>query len=302
MLATQLRSFYSVATTGSFTSAAQLLNISQPTVTTQVRNLEKNYSVELFYRHARGSQLTEVGKQLLEISQRIVDNQSEASDYLNNVGKLQTGTLRISAIGPFQVAEILTAFSAEYPKINVLVKHGNSRQLQEHLRNYETDVAVVGQIGRLDEFHEIHYSRPEIIIIVDLHHPWADRASVQIEELEGQSFISREEGSETRWILEEAAAHAKVNLSKVMEFDSRDGVAAAVARGIGIGAMSNEEFVDQNLLRMIKISNADMYTEAHIICLKDRNSSRIIKAFMEIAAKMAKVKVKSGSTVTQPIE
>jgi hypothetical protein len=53
---------------------------------------------------------------------------------------------------------------------------------------------------------------------------------------------------------------------------------------------------------MIKISNADMYTEAHIICLKDRNSSRIIKAFMEIAAKMAKVKVKSGSTVTQPIE
>ncbi|MEX0694308.1 MAG: LysR substrate-binding domain-containing protein [Rhodospirillales bacterium] len=289
MLATQFRSFYAVATTGSFTSGARLLNVSQPTVTTQVRSLEEYYGVELFYRHARGAQLTEVGKQLLAISQRIVDNQNEASDYLNNVGKLQTGTLRISAIGSFQVTEILSAFSARHPKVNVLVTHGNSRQLQEDLRNYKADVAVVGQIGSLDEFYEIHYSRPEIIIIVDRQHPWAGRTAIRIEELEGQPIISREEGSETRRVLEEAAAHAGVELVKVMEFDSRDGVVAAVARCIGIGAMSNEEFVDQNLLCMIRVSNADMYTEAHVICLKDRHESRIIRAFMEIAADMVKV-------------
>lgn len=288
-MATQLRSFYAVATTGSFTSAARMLNVSQPTVTTQVRSLEELYGVELFYRHPRGAKLTEVGEELLAISQRIVDHQDEAQDYLNEVGGLQTGTLRIGAIGPYQVTEILAIFANRYPGINILVNHGNSRHLQDDLRHYKSDVAIVGQIGNLEEFHELHYSRPEIIIITSRQHPWARRKSIRIEELEGQPMIFREEGSETRRVLEEAVSRADVKLTKAMEFGSRDGVVSAVGRGIGIGAMSNEEFVDPNLLSMVRISNADMHTEAHVICLKDRREARVIKAFMEIAAELVKI-------------
>src|SRR3546814_17409921 len=91
MAPTQMRSCYAVALTGSFTAAARMLNVSQPTVTTQVKGLEELYGVELFYRHGRGAELTETGRNLFAITQRIIVNQQDAKDYLREVRGLQIG-------------------------------------------------------------------------------------------------------------------------------------------------------------------------------------------------------------------
>lgn len=285
----QLRSFHAVATTGSFTAAARMLRVSQPTVTTQVKALEELYGAELFYRRSRGAEPTAVGRNLLSITQRIVAGQQEAEDYLKEVAGLQSGHLRLGAVGPFQVTEILALFNAQYPGISVSVTSGNSRVLEESLRNYHSDIAVVGRLGDLGAFHAIHYSRPAIVIVVNQGHPWSKRKSIRINELKDQRMVFREEGSETRRILEEAAKSASVPLSNIMEFRGRDGVLAAVARGIGIGAVSEEEFVDLKALRKIHIADAEMHTNVHVICLKERKDARMIKAFMDTALQLVKL-------------
>src|SRR5690606_15498514 len=122
MSPTQMRSFYAVGLTGSFTAAARLLNVSQPTVTTQVKALEDLHGVELFYRHGRGAELTEVGRELFQIVLRIVANQNEATDYLNEMRGLRVGQLRVGAVGPYQVSEILARFTERYPLLDASVK------------------------------------------------------------------------------------------------------------------------------------------------------------------------------------
>ena len=106
----QLRAFNAVAEFGSFTEAARRLNVSQSTVTLQVRELEARYNVELFHRHGRITSLTDFGGALFTITRRLILAQSEAEAFLQASKVLETGKLRLAAVGPFHAAEIASAF------------------------------------------------------------------------------------------------------------------------------------------------------------------------------------------------
>ena len=99
-----MRTFYAVAREGSFTAAAKVLRVSQPTLTSQVRDLETTYGVKLFRRHGRGVEMTETGRTLLSIAHRIISNQQDAVEFLKAVNDLQAGHLKIGAVGPYQAA------------------------------------------------------------------------------------------------------------------------------------------------------------------------------------------------------
>lgn len=279
-----MRSFHAVAVTGSFTAGAKMLNVSQPPVTKHVKELEDRYGVELFYRHSRGAQLTEVGRRLLAIVQRIVANQTEAMDYLREAGSLRTGQLRIGAVNPFQVAEILSKFRAHYPKVGVTVTTGNSQDLVEELHDYRIDIAVIGQIGATEELEAIRYSQPQIVVIVNRAHPWSRRRDISISELKDQPIVLRETGSETRRVLEDAATRAGIVLTPSAEFTGREGLLAAVVHGMGVGAVSEDQLFDHKRLQKLRIRDADMHTDVLIVCLKERRDSRTIRAFMDRAA------------------
>ena len=103
----QMRSFHAVATTGSFVGASRLLNISQPTITTQVKSLEEAYGVELFSRQGRGVQLTEYGRTLFALTQKTMANFQETVEFLKESKGLRIGHLRLAAVGSRQVVAVL---------------------------------------------------------------------------------------------------------------------------------------------------------------------------------------------------
>jgi hypothetical protein len=90
----------------------------------------------------------------------------------------------------------------------------------------------------------------------------------------------REQGSETRRVVEEAARQAKVTLTPIMEIRSRDGVLAAVTGAIGLGFASEEE-IGPYRIHTVRISNADMHTRVDIACLEERKEARLHRAFFE---------------------
>ena len=96
-----LRSFHAVAEHRGFTAGASALHISQPTVTTQVKELEERYGVELLVRRGRRVELTETGAALFDISRRIMSLHGEAEELLLSSGRLTMGQLRVAAVGPF---------------------------------------------------------------------------------------------------------------------------------------------------------------------------------------------------------
>ena len=165
MRLTQLRSFYAVARMGSFTKAAEHLHVSQPTITTQVRFLEEAYKVELFHRSGRRVQLTQLGEQLMQLAQQIFSLEADAVSLLGDAGELRTGLLRVAAVGPFHVTQMLADFSQHYPDIKVSVSTGNSQDVLDRLLDYRADVGVLAQLVKNELGHKYHWAVPDYLQI-----------------------------------------------------------------------------------------------------------------------------------------
>lgn len=282
MRLTQLRSFYAVALMGSFTKAAEHLHVSQPTITTQVRFLEESYDVELFHRYGRRVQLTEIGEQLMRLAQQIFSLESEAVQLLGDSGELKSGHLRVAAVGPYHVTKLLVDFNQHFPGIKVSVSTGNSQDVLDRLLDYRADVGVLAQLVRDDRFVSVPFSKHPVVIFCSAKHRFARRRSIRLADLEGERLILRETGSTTRKALELALDKTRIKPKVVMEISSREVIREAVSQGLGIGAVSLVEYVPGPGLHMVKISDAEIHTYAHVLCLAERRETRIVREFFDM--------------------
>ncbi len=281
---TQLRSFHAVAQRLSFTAAARELGVSQPTITTQVKSLEQEFGVELFVRRGRRIELTETGGGLLDITRRLFADEKEAADYLNETRGLKTGHLRVGAVGPYHVTDMLAAFNARHPGLYVSVTVGNSRDTLRDLLDYRTDVAVLAHVDPDPRLVAIPYRRHRVIAFCPIDHPFAQRRSIRAHDMEGQRLIVREAGSTTRRAFDQAMREADVRPKVVMEIGSRESIREAVAKGIGMGVVSEAEFIPDPRIRPLPIADAEIYTYAHVVHLKERQKARLVHAFLQVLA------------------
>jgi aminoethylphosphonate catabolism LysR family transcriptional regulator len=279
---TQLRSFHAVAQGGSFTAAAKVLGVSQPTVTTQVKSLEREFGVELFRRRGRRVELTESGSGLLDITRRLSADEKEAADYLNETRELKTGHLRVGAVGPYHVTDMLAAFNARHPGLYVSVAVGNSRQTLADLLDYRTDVAVLAHVDPDPRLVAIPYRRHKVVAFCPADHAFARRRSIRLRDLEGQPMIVREAGSTTRRAFDQALDRAGVRPRIVMEIGSRESIREAVAKGIGLGVVSEAEFIPDPRIRALPVADAEIYTYAHVVHLQERQNARLVRAFLAV--------------------
>lgn len=284
---TQFRSFQAVALAGSFTGAAERLSISQPTVTRQVRELEERYGVELFHRRGRRVELSDVGKSLLAITERVFTTSDEAAELLETAGRLETGHLRVSAVSPFDIVHVVCAFARKFPKIRVSLNICNTHDAIDSLQEFRADVAMVASKGMDSRFHYVDFGSRPLVVYVYRDHPWSRRKRIRLKELNGESLIIRELGSVTRHLLESACARAGVAPDIGMEINNRDAFREAIARGLGIGVMSDRGLVPDDRLRSIALGDENIYLERWLACLHDRRDARLIKAFMQIGGLVA---------------
>src|SRR5688572_24624862 len=279
---TQLRSFHAVARGGSFTAAAKALGVSQPTVTTQVKALEREFGVELFIRRGRRIELTETGSGLLDITRRLFADEKDASDYLNETRGLRTGHLRVGAVGPYHVTDMLAAFNTRHPGLYVSVAVGNSRDTLRDLLDYRTDVAVLAHVDPDPRLVAIPYRRHRVVVFCPIDHAFARRRGIRAREMEGQRLIVREAGSTTRRAFDQAMRGAGIEPQVVMEICSRESIRESVAKGIGFGVVSEAEIIPDPRIRALPVTNAEIYIYAHVVHLSERQNARLVRAFLGV--------------------
>lgn len=278
-----LRAFNAVATQGSYTRAAEVLHVSQPTLSAHVKELEQRYSVKLFERRGRGVELTEFGRSVLDITQRLFKIESEVEELLISARELITGNLRVGADSPYHIIPILAAFQGRYPGIRMSISFGNSDQLLRALISSKYDVAVLPNIPDDDARLFAVPLRPDrLVIFVNQSHPWARRKSIRLHELKGQRLVLREAGSNTRALFVQAMHDMNVPLEDVMEIGSREGVREAVAAGLGVGVVSESEFGNDNRLHALTVSDARLEDVEYVACLEERRSARVVRAFFDL--------------------
>lgn len=281
----QLRAFHAVASARSFTRAAAIIGLSQPTLSSHVKALETGYGVRLFERGGRELVLSEFGRALFEITGRYFAVEGEALRLLAAAKGLVRGRLVIGADSPFVVLPILAAFSARYPRVAARVEFGNSKDLLAGVLARRIDVGIFPGAAPDPRLSITAIREDQLILIVDRAHPWAGRRSVAIAALAGQTLVRREAGSTTRAILDDKLKNAAITPAAIIEMGSREAVKEAVAAGIGVSVLFESEFGGDARLAKLVLGDAALGVVECAICLCERDREPALAAFLEMAAK-----------------
>ncbi|GLZ87454.1 transcriptional regulator [Metapseudomonas resinovorans] len=281
MLSAELKAFYMVARLGSITQAAKKLGLSQPTVTTQIRNLEGQYGVELFHRGGRRLTVSEEGAKLLPMVKVLLQQEADIEFFLRNCGQMQ-GTLRIGATAPYYILDLVRSFRERFPQIDVSLDIGNSQQVIEALEEYRVDLAASSQ--KLDDARLVRMvlGSDPLVLAVHRQHPLARRKSVSLPDLKGHCLLMREPGSTTRQLTEDMLKDAGIAIGPLLEIGSRESIREAVIRNLGISIIARHEVPDNPELRVIELKGAPQIDE-YLYCLKERRQARLPAAFLAVA-------------------
>ncbi|MFU0504390.1 LysR substrate-binding domain-containing protein [Pseudaminobacter sp. NGMCC 1.201702] len=283
----QLRAFHHVAVSGGFSRAAEVLFLTQPAISDQVRKLEEEYDVLLFNRNKKQVTLTQSGQKLLEITRRMFDTEQQALELLTESRALRSGTLRIVADAAHHLLHILGIFRQKYPGIRVSVRAGNTETVISSLYSYDADIGVLGEVPTGRDFEMLKLNSTPIVAFVSVDHPLAAAKSLTLDELAGQSLVMRERGSKTRQKLEDLAAMSKIELKPAIEAEGREAVREIVASGAGLGFVSAAEFGQDSRLVSIPIDGPEMLMDEALICLRERSGGKLVRAFLDIAKSMS---------------
>jgi LysR family transcriptional regulator, low CO2-responsive transcriptional regulator len=301
MTPTQLRAFHVVARSGSFSLAARIEGLSQPTLSAQVKSLEATYGIGLFVRRGRGVELTPAGQSLYAISTRLFAAEEEAVALLAGSRALTRGHLRVSADSAYHVMPILAELKRRHQGLTFTLKIDNSAAVLDHLIDYGADVAVMAKRTSDPRLHSMKLRDDRLILFVPRNHPWGRRRRMRLADLTGRDLIVRERGSITREVFETRLAEGRVVPGSLIEVQTREAVREAVAAGFGIGVVFEAEFGVDPRFHPIDVSDADLSVGEYVVCLEERRRLALVRVFLDVAREMAGPRGRPQQAVPQPV-
>jgi len=239
----RLKVFYTVARLLSFTKAAEALHMTQPAVTFQVRQLEEYFDTRLFDRTHNRVTLTDVGRVVYEVAERIFEHYDEMERRVREMTGERGGSLNIGAsmtIAENMLPALLGQFRKKHPELNVRLKVGNTEAVVSMVEHNVIDLAIVeGSITNKNLLVEVCRS-DELVVIMPPDHPLAKHKSLSVDQLMPYQFICREEGSGTREAILNYLAEQGYpdGWSVCMELGSPEAIKGAVEAGMGLSGMS----------------------------------------------------------------
>ena len=285
----RLKIFYTAARVRSFTKAAQILNLSQPAVTFQIKNLEDEYKTRLFNRDANKISLTQPGRILFRRAKIIIGEYEKASSEIAKATGHLTGEIRIGAaslLGKYLLPNLIGQFKLEYPDVEILMLVGNSGKLVEELKHFALDLVIVSEPLSAKRFIVKPFVEDELVVIVNPDHKWANRQQIGVEDLLEESIIDREEGSGSREMfhsfLHSIDASIK-DLKVLMTMGSSEAVKSAVETGVAYGIISKlavRREVELGLLKQIKIKDQTLKRRFLMVYPTKPHNKHLISTFL----------------------
>lgn len=241
----QLRIFLAVAEDLHFTRAARRLGLTQPAISGAIAALESHHAVKLFHRVGRTVSLTEAGKLLRQDAQAILDRVAECEQRLADLSGLRSGSLTLMAsqtAGTYWLPPRLHAFAERYPGLTLHLTIGNTQQVTAAVVAGEVDLGVVE--GVVDDPHLSRRPRAtdHLVVVVGPGHRWFGRRSLSAEDLRQGAWITREPGSGTRALFEQAFEQLGVcvrDLTVTLTLPNGEAIRHALSSGHGAAVISD---------------------------------------------------------------
>lgn len=278
----QLKAFHAVAQSAGFSKAAEKLSLTQPAVSDHIAKLEQSCGTQLFVRTRREAVLTEFGRRLFALTERLFETEGQIEALISRARKLEEGSLAIGADAAVHILPLVSSFRERYPGVAVKLIGGNSAALLERLDRFEIDFAVASIQPTEARYEMLLLRENRLVALISRQASLRSRALVMAD-LARHPVVLREVGSVTRTLFLDEIARRNLKLANVTEIDSREAVSEAVAQGLGIGIVSESEVVPDARLRQIPISDWTVLMREWLVWLGARADLKLLAAFLEIA-------------------
>jgi DNA-binding transcriptional LysR family regulator len=251
-----LRLFATVAKAGSFSKAADILLLSQPSISKGVRDFELQLGCRLLDRTPRGVTPTREGLALLRHADTLFAAERDAEEELRALRNLDSGSLRIGAsttIATYFLPDYLGAFHARHPGIDLQLASANTRDIAQMMLAHDIEVGLVEGPVEDDGLLSEPWRTDEMVLIAGPQHAFAqDRTAIEPSRIAGEIFIMREPGSGSREVVAKALVRLKIDPSRTLEIGSTEAIKQMVAAGLGVAIVSAAAAKDQVALGRLK--------------------------------------------------
>lgn len=240
----RLQVFHTVAGVLNFTRAAEILHMTQPAVTHQIRQLEADFNTRLFDRVNNKISLTPAGIQVLDYASRILSLYDDMHESVKELTGDRSGLLTLGAsttIAEYMLPDLLGGFRREFPDVQVRLRVANTDAIVALVAESSIDLGIVE--GAVQKQHLVveDWQQDELLVIVPNDHPLAKKASVVPADLTRYPFVQREDGSGTRSVINAYLTKHGLHedqLQQPFELGSTEAIKGAVQAGMGISIVS----------------------------------------------------------------
>ncbi len=280
----KLKIFKTVADTGSFSKAAELLFLSQPTVTLQIKKIENYLGVVLFKRDKKKVTLTEAGEVLYKYASKIIEDYLLLEEGVSNLKEGLQKRITVGAsttIGEFLLPDIVSKFIESY-NIHFNLFIGNSKEIEEGILSKTFYIGLIEDEITSAKFEKIPFYSDEIILISSISTDIPD--IINIEDLKKYSFIFREKGSGTRNIVEKHLKEKNIEISPTVEISSSKAIAKIVENTNFLAFVSKlvvDEEIKKKRLKEIKVKDLKIKRDFYVLTQKNIRLPQLERAFLQ---------------------
>jgi len=288
----QLEAFVQVAAHKSFSKAAEVLFLTQPSVTARIQGLEKELAEDLFERTGRAVRLTDAGVTFLPFADRVLKDVQEGRDALDALRHGDFGSVRIGSaltVSTYVLPKVLKSFRARYPGVEVSIRTGRSEQVLEMVLNDEVQAGLVRALVH-PEVETVHLYDDEVVLITSPAHAFAKEGAAKIEDVGRQPLIFFDKGSSYYGLVHGFFRDAGIVPKHAMELDSMEATKKMVEEGLGIAILprvSVERELKLGLLSEVEITGVPrIRRQIALIFRRNRKHARTVGAFVEVLQNM----------------
>lgn len=280
----QMRVFTAVARHLSFTRAARELHLTQPAVSQQMRLLEQQVGMPLIEQIGRKIRLAPAGVELLHYANQVTELLREAGESIAAMRGLKRGLLKLGAVSTakYFAPALLSAFTPDYPEVNIKFTVANRGEIVRLLGANELDLVIMGRPPMELLTEATPFARHPSVIIAPPEHPLVGRKRIELEALAQENFIVREEGSGTRASMERLFAEQHLPFRTLMEVSSNETIKQAVMAGMGLSFISAHTIgleIGVGRLAILNVVGLPIVRDWYVIQLREKLLPPIAAAF-----------------------
>ncbi|MBK3496671.1 LysR family transcriptional regulator [Viridibacillus sp. YIM B01967] len=257
-----LRTFVALADIKNFTKTAEFLHISQPSVSLHIKNLEAEFSTQLFLRSPKSVKITPSGEMLYDRAQQMLAIYEQTKlDILSLQNEIK-GKLVIGAsftIGEYILPSLLVDLQQQYPELDLEMFIGNTDEIVESVRLLKVDIGLIEGQTTDKELMLEPFMEDELLLVASPEHTLAHQKHVTIQDLQNQTWLTREEGSGTRNYLLHVLRSNGIKIKSLLSISSNQALKESMIQGIdGLTLLSKnviEREVKQQTLATIQLED-----------------------------------------------